>query len=135
MSTAKVSYLGQLRTKNEHLGSGATYFTDAPMYNHGKGEAFSPTDTVATALANCMLTVMGVKARDHDISIDGATASVTKVMASDPRRIDRIEVLLSMPPIENRKHRTILENSARTCPVLYSLHPEIKKEITFDWGK
>ena len=81
--TSKVTYLGDLRTKNQHLKSGDVFNTDAPVDNNGKGEAFSPTDTVATGLANCMLTVMGIKARNMDVDITGTTAEVTKVMASD----------------------------------------------------
>ena len=135
MSTAKVTYLGSLRTKNEHLRSGDTYVTDAPVDNRGKGEAFSPTDTVATALANCMLTVMGAKAGDLGIDLSGATAKVTKLMAADPRRISKIEVDIQLPYLENKKHRTILENTARTCPVLYSLHPDIEKDMRFSWSQ
>jgi uncharacterized OsmC-like protein len=135
MITSKVTYLGSLRTMNEHLRSGATYVTDAPLDNRGKGEAFSPTDTVATALANCLLTVMGAKAGDMDIDISGATADVTKVMAADPRRISKIEVDIQLPYLENEKHRKILENTARTCPVLYSLHPDIEKDMRFSWSQ
>lgn len=133
MSTAKVTYLGNLRTENEHLKSGNKFITDAPTDNNGKGEAFSPTDTVATALANCMITVMGIKARDMQVNMDGATALVTKTMASDPRRISKIEVVLKFPSGIDEKARKILENTGRTCPVLYSLHPDIEKVITFNW--
>ena len=134
MSTSKVTYLGALRTRNEHVKSGSTYITDAPLDNHGKGDAFSPTDTVATALANCMLTVMGVKARDLGIDLEGSVAEVTKVMASEPRRIERIEVIIELPSAISEKHQRILENTARTCPVLYSLHPDIDKHLRFNWG-
>lgn len=134
MSTAKVTYLGNLRTENEHLKSGTTFITDAPTDNNGKGEAFSPTDTVATGLANCMITVMGIKARDMQVNMDGTTALVTKTMAADPRRISKIEVILNFPSGIDIKSRKILENTGRTCPVLYSLHPEIEKAITFNWG-
>lgn len=133
MSTAKVTYLGNLRTENEHLKSGSTFITDAPTDNNGKGEAFSPTDTVATGLANCMITVMGIKARDMQVNMDGTTALVTKTMAADPRRISKIEVALNFPSGIDEKARKILENTGRTCPVLYSLHPDIEKVITFNW--
>ena len=133
MSTAKVTYLGNLRTENEHLKSGSTFITDAPTDNNGKGEAFSPTDTVATGLANCMITVMGIKARDMQVNMDGTTALVTKTMAADPRRISKIEVVLNFPSGIDKKARKILENTGRTCPVLYSLHPDIEKVITFNW--
>ncbi len=129
MSTAKVTYLGNLRTENEHLKSGSTFITDAPTDNNGKGEAFSPTDTVATGLANCMITVMGIKARDMQVNMDGTTALVTKTMAADPRRISKIEVVLNFPSGIDEKARKILENTGRTCPVLYSLHPDIEKVI------
>ena len=134
MSTAKVTYLGDLRTECEHLQSGSKFITDAPLDNNGKGEAFSPTDTVATGLANCMITMMGIKARDRKITLEGTTALVTKTMAANPRRISRIEVVLELPPKVDSNNRKILENTARTCPVFYSLHPDIEKIIIFNWG-
>jgi len=133
MSTSKVIYLGNLRTENQHLKSGNTFITDAPTDNNGKGEAFSPTDTVATGLANCMITVMGIKARDMNVDMDGTTAMVTKTMAANPRRISKIEVVLNFPSGIDEKAKKILENTARTCPVLYSLHPDIEKDIVFNW--
>jgi len=133
MSTSKIVYKGNLRTENTHLKSGNTFITDAPVDNNGKGEAFSPTDTVATALANCMLTVMGIKANQMEVSIDGAEALVTKVMASNPRRISEIDVVLHLPQEVSEKERKILEHTAATCPVHYSLHPDIKKTIAFHW--
>jgi uncharacterized OsmC-like protein len=133
MSTAKVTYLGNLRTENEHLKSGDKFITDAPTDNNGKGEAFSPTDTVATGLANCMITMMGIKARDMQVNMDGTTAMVTKTMAADPRRISKIEVVLNFPSGIDDKSKKILENTARTCPVHYSLHPDIERVITFNW--
>jgi uncharacterized OsmC-like protein len=133
MSTSKVIYLGNLRTENEHLKSGNKFITDAPTDNNGKGEAFSPTDTVATGLANCMITVMGIKARDMNVNMDGTTAMVTKTMAADPRRISKIEVVLDFPSGIDEKSRNILENTGRTCPVMQSLHPDIEKVITFNW--
>lgn len=133
MSTAKVTYLGNLRTENEHLKSGDKFITDAPTDNNGKGEAFSPTDTVATGLANCMITMMGIKARDMKVNMDGTMAMVTKTMAADPRRISKIEVVLNFPAGIDDKSKKILENTARTCPVHYSLHPDIERVITFNW--
>ncbi|HLW33758.1 MAG TPA: OsmC family protein [Aequorivita sp.] len=133
MSTSKVTYLGNLRTENEHLKSGNKFLTDAPTDNNGKGEAFSPTDTVATGLANCMITVMGIKARDMKVNMDGTTAMVTKTMAADPRRISKIEVILNFPSGIDEKSRKILENTGRTCPVMQSLHPDIEKLIVFNW--
>ena len=129
--TAKVTYLGSLRTEAEHLQSGTKIITDAPVDNHGKGESFSPTDTVATALATCMLTIMGIKAEAMGISLEGTTAEVTKTMAAEPRRISKIEVTLSLPKKYEAKEMKILENAAKTCPVFYSLHPDIEKDIRF----
>ena len=134
MSTAKVTYLGDLRTKCEHVRSGNTFITDAPVDNNGKGEAFSPTDTVATGLANCMLTIMGIKAHDLNVSLEGATAVVTKTMASNPRRISKIEIQMDLPSNIHSKHQKILENAANTCPVHHSLHPDIEKIVLFNWG-
>ena len=131
--TSRVTYLGDLRTECEHLQSGNRIITDAPVDNQGRGEAFSPTDTVATALASCMLTVMGIKARDMGVDMDGTTASVTKVMAADPRRISEIEVVLAFPATYDEKTTSILERTARTCPVLFSLHPDIRKQIIFNY--
>ncbi|MEQ3654223.1 MAG: OsmC family protein [Dokdonia sp.] len=132
--TSKVTYLGELRTKNEHLASGGSYLTDAPLDNHGKGEAFSPTDTVATGLANCILTVMGIKAKSLEVDLEGATAQVTKTMASNPRRIAKIEIVFDFPVTVDQKQKDILERVGHTCPVHYSLHPDIVKDIVFNWG-
>ena len=131
--TSKVVYLGDLRTQCTHLRSGNTYITDAPTDNHGKGEAFSPTDTVATGLANCMITVMGIKARDLGVDLTGSTGEVTKHMAASPRRISKVELDLYLPASVGEKHRKILENTGRTCPVAMSLHPEIEQVIRFLW--
>ena len=134
MATSKVIYTGNLRTQNEHLKSGSIYITDAPLDNQGKGEAFSPTDTVATGLANCMLTTMGIKAQDLGVDLTGATANVTKIMASNPRRISKIEIQMALPIEVSEKHQVILENTAKTCPVEYSLYPDIERVVTFTWG-
>ncbi|GGG56412.1 stress-induced protein OsmC [Croceivirga lutea] len=131
--TSKVTYQGNLRTTCKHLRSGNEFVTDAPVDNNGLGEAFSPTDTVATGLASCMLTMMGIKARDLKIDLSGATAAVTKHMAADPRRISKIEVNLELPKGVAEKNQKILQRIADTCPVLYSLHPDIEKVITYKW--
>lgn len=133
MATSKVTYLGELRTSSIHLASGSEIISDAPVDNHGRGEAFSPTDTVANALASCMFTVMGIKARDMDIDFSNATAEVTKIMGTDPRRITEIHVSFDMNIAVSEKDKTILERTAMTCPVLNSLHPDIKKEVVFKW--
>ncbi|MBI6120866.1 OsmC family protein [Salegentibacter maritimus] len=132
--TSKVIYTGNLRTESEHLKSGAKIITDAPVDNHGKGEAFSPTDSVATALASCMLTVMGIKAEAIDVDLNGTTAEVTKTMAADPRRISKVEIVINFPESYSEKICKILENTAKTCPVLQSLHPEMEKLISFKYS-
>jgi len=131
--TSKVTYLGDLRTSSIHTNSGSEIISDAPLDNNGKGEAFSPTDTVANALASCMFTVMGIKARDMEVDFSGSTAEVTKVMGTEPRRITEVHVTFNMSISADDKTRTILEKTAMTCPVFFSLHPDIKKEITFNW--
>lgn len=133
MITSKVTYLGDLRTSSTHIQSGSVILSDAPVDNNGKGEAFSPTDTVANALASCMFTVMGIKARDLGVDFSGATAEVTKVMGTEPRRIVAIQVVFSMPLDPDEKIKTVLERTAMTCPVFYSLHPDIEKDIVFHW--
>ena len=131
--TSKVTYLGNLRTSSIHLQSGSEIISDAPIDNNGKGEAFSPTDTVANALASCMMTVMGIKARDLNVDFVGSTAAVTKIMQADPRRISAIEIVFDMHISTDEKTQTILERTAMTCPVFLSLHPEIEKRISFNW--
>jgi uncharacterized OsmC-like protein len=126
-------YLGDLRTSSIHLQSGSQIISDAPLDNNGKGEAFSPTDTVANGLASCMFTVMGIKARELEFDFSGATAEVTKVMAAEPRRISEIHVTFDMRVAADDKTKTILERTAMTCPVHHSLHPDIKKVIVFNW--
>ena len=133
MATSKVTYVGDLRTSSIHINSGSEIISDAPLDNNGKGEAFSPTDTVANALASCMFTVMGIKARDLEVDFSGSTAEVTKIMGTDPRRITEIHVIFSMSINPDDKTKTILERTAMTCPVFFSLHPDIKKEIVFNW--
>lgn len=134
MFVSKVTYTGSLRTEAIHLSSGNTIFTDAPLDNHGKGMAFSPTDLVSTALACCMFTVMGIAAETHGIQLEGSSAHVTKIMASEPRRIGEIHVKMEI--IDRNltdKQKAILEHAARTCPVLYSLSSEIEKNISFEY--
>ncbi|MGO3707551.1 MAG: OsmC family protein [Mesonia hippocampi] len=133
MPTSKLEYQGDLRVKSTHIQSGNSFITDAPTDNHGKGEAFSPTDTVANGLAACMLTVMGIKANALEADITGATAEVTKIMAANPRRIAKIKVSILFPKTYDEKVRKILENTAQTCPVLQSLHPAIEKDIHFSY--
>jgi len=133
MTTSNVTYKGDLRTVSVHLRSGNEIITDAPVDNNGKGEAFSPTDTVATALASCMLTMMGVKAKAKEINIKGASADVTKTMGVNPRRITKVDIVFKLPFSFDETTKTILERAALTCPVYYSLHTEIEKSVTFNW--
>ncbi len=132
MATSEVIYLGELRTEAKHLQSGTIINTDAPKDNHGKGEAFSPTDLVATALASCMISIMGIVANRDGIKVNGTTASVTKIMAADPRRISEIKIVIQFPKNNyTEKEKKILEHTALTCPVAKSLHESIKQEIEF----
>lgn len=135
MTTSQSIYIGNLRTESVHLQSGNKIITDAPTDNHGKGEAFSPTDLVANALGNCMMTVMGIYAQREHIDLIGTKISVTKVMAENPRRIAEIHVQFDFPVhIALTAHqREILERTARTCPVSNSLHLDVKQIITFNF--
>lgn len=135
MATSTVKYLGDLRTEAVHTASNSQIITDAPVDNHGKGEAFSPTDLMATSLANCMLTVMGIKSQTDSITkIDGASAEVTKVMYADPRRVGEIHVKITFPKNNfSDKEKKIYETIAHTCPVAKSLHPDLKQVLTFAW--
>ncbi|MDF3077010.1 MAG: OsmC family protein [Sphingobacteriaceae bacterium] len=134
MATSEVTYLGGLRTESIHLQSGDKIITDAPVDNKGKGEAFSPTDLLATSLGNCMLTIMGIAADTHGINIEGTTCSITKVMAAEPRRVGEIQATLQFPANNySDKEQKILQNAALTCPVYLSLHPDLKKTVDFKW--
>lgn len=133
MATSKVTYVGGLRTSSIHINSGIEIISDAPVDNNGKGAAFSPTDTVANALASCMFTVMGIKADEMGVDFTGSTAEVTKIMGTEPRRITEVKVVFNMNLEADEKTKTILERTGMTCPVHYSLHPDIKKEIVFNW--
>ena len=134
MSTSKITYNGGLRTTSVHQRSGNEIITDAPVDNKGKGEAFSPTDLLATSLGNCMLTIVGIAANEHGFNIDGTTCDITKIMAENPRRVAEIVVDFRFPANNySDKDKTIIERSANTCPVMYSLHPDIKKTVSFNY--
>ncbi|SVB66762.1 uncharacterized protein METZ01_LOCUS219616 [marine metagenome] len=120
-----------MRTQATHLQSGKTIYTDAPVDNQGKGDAFSPTDLVATSLASCMLTIMGIVARRDGILLKGAVAEVEKIMAKDPRRIGEIKIKFIFKHSIEDKDRVKLERAARTCPVSGSLHQDLKENINF----
>ena len=131
--TSKVTYLGDLRTSSTHIQSGTEIISDAPVDNRGKGEAFSPTDLVANALASCMITIMGIKAAELGVDMKGTVAEVTKIMNAEPRRIGCVKVDFKLVGTNDAKQQIILERSAMTCPVFLSLHPEIEKVIVFNW--
>ena len=131
--TSTVIYLSALRTEATHLASSQKLTTDAPKDNQGKGEAFSPTDTVATALASCLLTIMGIKARDLNIDLQGTKAEVHKIMGTTPRRITEIKIDIQFSNSFDDKIKTVLERAARTCPVANSLHPDLKQNLSFIW--
>lgn len=135
MQTASIIYTGELRTTATHLQSGTVIDTDAPVDNRGKGERFSPTDLVATALGSCMLSIMGIKALDNNWAIEGTKVSVQKIMGSDPRRITGVTIVFDFPAGHTlgEKERTILERAALTCPVAKSVHPDIAQDVTFNW--
>jgi uncharacterized OsmC-like protein len=133
--TSTVVYNGGLRTTCTHLQSGNHFETDAPVDNNGKGERFSPTDLLATSLATCMVTVMGIKARAMGFDLDDIKIEVLKIMKADPRRVGGIELTFHIPDslkdIEE-KTKTILKHTGDTCPVMKSIHPDI--EVKVDWG-
>lgn len=134
MKTSTIKYLGNLRTEATHLLSGQTIISDAPLDNNGKGEAFSPTDLLATALGNCMLTIMGIVAERHSIDIKGITVDVTKIMESSPRRVGEIIVEFNMPKNNySEKEKELLQHAAYTCPVAKSLSAELKQTVTFTY--
>lgn len=133
MTTSTVTYVGSLRTTATHLQSGNQIITDAPTDNHGKGEAFSPTDLVATSLASCMMTIMGIKAVDMQVDLSTMRADVSKVMSAEPRRIAEIIVDIYLPLALSTKEKRLLEAAAHTCPVSQSLHPDTKQTVSFHY--
>ena len=128
---SRVEYKGELRTEAVHLKSGKTIITDAPIDNQGKGEAFSPTDLVATALGSCIITIMGIVAEREGITLDGTTAEVEKVMATDPRRIGEVKIKIKFIQKLNRDQRDKLERAAKSCPVSGSLSENLKETVEF----
>lgn len=135
MATSLVIYKGKLRTDATHIRSNNSIVTDAPVDNNGKGEAFSPTDLLATSLANCMLTVMGILAQQKGINIDNTRAEVTKIMADNPRRVSEIHITVHFPTLNySDKEKAMLEHTAATCPVAKSLHPDIQQKVEFKWS-
>ena len=134
MKTSKIIYQGSLRTEATHLKSEKVIITDAPLDNNGKGEAFSPTDLLATSLGCCMLTIMGIVAGRSSINIDGTNIEITKVMEANPRRVGEIIVEFTMPKNNySEKERELLEHAAYTCPVAKSLSSELKQTVIFNY--
>ena len=133
--TSQVVYKGNLRTEATHLQSSTIVETDAPVDNNGKGERFSPTDIVATALGSCMLTIMGIKAEAMNVDLTGTTLDIQKIMAANPRRISGVQIGFRFPDdlVLSEKEKAILENAALTCPVAKSIHPDIDVKVTFGW--
>jgi putative redox protein len=131
--TSTVNYEGNLRTKTTHMYSGNSIITDAPIDNNGKAEAFSPTDLVATALGSCMMTIMGIYARNNNIVLDNTRLEVTKIMASDPRRISEVHIIFYIPNsnVLDDITRKKLEHAALHCPVAKSLHSDIQQVVQF----
>ena len=129
--TSKVTYEGGLRTKARHIQSGNTIVTDAPVDNQGKGEAFSPTDLVATALASCMLTIMGIVAERNNIELKGTTAEVEKIMGTMPRKISEIKIKILFNKSFDKKTKRKLESAALACPVSNSLNKNLEESIKF----
>tara|TARA_B000000609_G_C24073347_1_gene293284 strand:+ start:349 stop:750 length:402 start_codon:yes stop_codon:yes gene_type:complete len=128
---SRVEYKGELRTEAVHLKSGKTIITDAPIDNQGKGEAFSPTDLVATALGSCMITIMGIVAEREGIILNGTTAEVEKVMATSPRRIGEVKIKIKFIQKLNRDQKDKLERAAKSCPVSGSLSENLKETVEF----
>lgn len=126
--------MGELRTENIHLQSGNKIITDAPCDNRGKGEAFSPTDLLATALGNCIMTIMGIKAMDNGIDIVGTGLDITKIMADAPRRVSEVIIEFNFPKKNyTKEEKALIESVAGTSPVPLSVHPDLKQTIIFNW--
>lgn len=128
-----VVYEGDLHTASVHQPSSCEIATDAPVDNQGRGESFSPTDLLATAVGTCMLTVMGIAARERGWPIEGAGLAITKYMATTPRRVERLVLHFEMPTSLPPQAKQKLEQAARTCPVAQSIHPDIQLETNFTW--
>ena len=135
MPTVETIYTGELRTEATHLLSGNKLITDAPPDNQGRGEYFSPTDLVATALGSCMVTVMGIASRGHNFNIDGSKLVITKIMTAEaPRRIAEVVIDITFPENYSEKVKKIIEYTVKNCPVALSLHPDVKQTVTLRYG-
>ena len=135
METVNIEYIGELRTRARHMRSGDEFITDAPVDNQGKGEAFSPTDLLATSLGTCAVTTMGIAANAHGFNIDGTIVRVTKIMVSEPRRVGEIVVEFDFPAKDyTDKQKELIKRTAEHCPVNKSLHPDVKQTFVFNFG-
>jgi uncharacterized OsmC-like protein len=132
--TASILYEGDLRCSATHLQSGTVIETDAPTDNRGKGEKFSPTDTLCVSLGTCLITTMALKARDMNIELKETKIDITKHMLKDPRRVAQIDVTLHFPPLNlNEEEKSTLETTGNNCPVAKSLHPDLETNIQYNW--
>jgi uncharacterized OsmC-like protein len=135
METIRTKYTGNLRTIATHVQSGNELITDAPLDNQGRGEAFSPTDLLATALGSCMMTIMGIAARTHGFNLDGTSFKTTKIMASNPRRVGEVIIEFTFPGNHfSEKEKKLIEHASKTCPVALSLHPDVKQTIILNFS-
>jgi putative redox protein len=136
MATITTRYLGDLRTEATHIASANVIITDAPLDNEGKGEAFSPTDLLAASLGSCMLTLMGIMAKRHQIDLKDSSVKITKIMVADPRRVSEIQLDFNLICAQlEAKEKQLLENAALSCPVSKSLHPDIKQVVNFNYSR
>lgn len=133
MVKCTITYQGNLHCALEHGPSGASVATDAPVDNRGKGESFSPTDMMCSAMAACMETIMGIYAEDNGLDLSGTIITVGKVMSANPRRIARIETEISVPLPAGNPHIKALEECVLGSPAMRSLHPDIEVPITWNW--
>jgi putative redox protein len=135
METSRVTYTHDLRTEAIHVKSGQSFITDAPIDNQGRGEAFSPTDILATSLGACAITVVGIAARTHGFNVDGTVIKITKIMASDPRRVGEVIVEMDFPAIHyTEKEKSIIKHTINTCPVGQSLNPDLKQTFILNFS-
>jgi uncharacterized OsmC-like protein len=135
METSRVTYTSGLRTEALHVKSGQVFITDAPTDNQGKGEAFSPTDLLATSLGACAITVVGIAAQTHNFNVDGTVLKITKIMASDPRRVSEVVVEMDFPTVKySDKEKSIIRHTINTCPVGQSLHPDLKQTFILNFS-
>lgn len=135
METSRIIYTGDLRTEAVHVKSGQMFITDAPTDNQGRGEAFSPTDLLATSLGICAITVVGIAARTHGFNVDGTAIKITKIMVSDPRRVGEVIVEMDFPQVKyTEKEKQIIRHTINACPVSQSLHPDLKQTFIINFS-